>query len=1001
MIDLLGRQQIADAPTACGELFKNSLDAGARHVWVDFWEEDDLLIVRDDGLGMRLSDVLDKWLVLATESRFLARTTDSQWSKFADKEQMEWLSQPSYGEKGIGRLSVSTLGRMTLLYSVWGTGKEKRAVLCLVHWHLFQHPTKLFEDLPIPYVELDRQPTLKDVQKLCEELHVSLGIKKKSDGDDSPELLLNDDDSPESLLNDDDSPESLLDDDDWPESLRSELKADIERDFASTLRLSDVPFESGTTFFLIGITADGQVADLFERPADAAAAHEHYTPDQLKAIHAFSTFWDPYHKHPRRPFSIIAKHSGTPLKRTIRFWEPSDFKDCDQHIRIQVSKDGFAKGLITHYDGSKQQYARQLKNLPSRCSSPGDFLIEIGYLEGKGTTSKVPDDLHGEVDDRLTHAGGFSIYIGNVRVQPYGARDSDFAGFESRRAKNAGRYYFSTLRMFGGAFFASKLDTGLREKAGREGFVVNGASRGLRLWLEDVFVDIADSFLGRKADRQDKKDLKKKREQAAAEKRITQERALYTKKVKEDKKRLVQLNADIKEQVLRSRKLIAAERNAGGGKALDEIDASIEALRHQLRRLRETAGEPPNGVALQGDELDSVEQYITARYTAIQNLTGEIENRVRDATQLQEGLSDKKRRKDTVGKRTADADAAIRREVEKIIQPAREKSETLEQDIKDFAEQEILKATEVREQQLAGLSAEDIVNDASGENMAKFEKAINLQNTFFEEECKPRLFQLVEDLAHITDQSSAAVLATSQAKELQLLKERHAYLIEIAQMGLIVEAASHEYEKQVTNIHAAIEKLKKGVEKSLQSCVISLSDSFEIVDHRIRLIDPLIRRKSGSVAQLTGEDIFEFLEQRFAEYFRDGTIEATKSFRSVQINNIKRGVFLGAVHNIVDNAIFWASQGSRKRKILLSGSDLYIVISDTGPGIHKGDRVKIFEPGFSRRPYGRGLGLYIAREALRGIGFELYAPEQTELGALEGANFIIIPKSNLEPADEA
>ncbi|MES2738745.1 MAG: ATP-binding protein [Verrucomicrobiota bacterium] len=964
VIDLLGRQQISDAPTACGELFKNSLDAGARHVWVDYQEEVDLLMVRDDGLGMRLVDVLDKWLVLATESRFQTRSVDDGWSKYADEEQLKWLNLPSYGEKGIGRLSVSTLSRMTLLYSVWGQGQEKRAVLCLVHWHLFQHPTKLFEDLPIPYQELKTQPTLEDIRKLWEEFRNSDSIKE------------------------------LISDSTWDQALRSELESDVSNDTYKSIKLETIPFEAGTTFFLIGITKNGQVPDLFLKPSEDLKAHEDYTPDQLKSIHAFSTFWDPFHKHKSRQFKLIPAVSGTPLKKTFRFWQASDFKDCDQHIRIHVSAEGFAKGTITYYDGSSQEYSRQLKNLPARSSSPGEFLIDIGYLEGRGGTSKVPDDIHTEMDRRLQHAGGFSIYIGNVRVQPYGSIDSDFAGFETRRAKNAGRYYFSTLRMFGGVFFESKAKTDLKEKAGREGFVINGATRGLRLWLEDVFVDLADSYLGRKADRQDKKDLKRKRLEEAAKKRIEQERTAYIKRVKDDKKRLAQLKENIKKQVIRSRHLIATERNAGTGKTIEDIETNIQLLRSQLRDLRGTASEPPNGVALQGDELDSVEQYITDRYNAIQNLTSEVENLVRQSTQLQERILDKKRKKDSVSRRIEEADLVIRKEVEQLIHPALTKAETLESDIKSFAEQEISKATQARMEHLLGLSPDDIVNDNSGANMAKLEKALNSQAALFEEECKPRLLQLVDDLVHLTDQSSAAVLATSQAKELQLLKERHAYIVEMAQMGLIVEAASHEYEKQVSNIRTVLKKLKTNIDPRFTVEITSLSDSFDIIDHRIRLIDPLIRRRTGSVAQLTGQDIVEFLEQRFPDYFRDKTISATKAFCAVQFNNIKRAVFLGAIHNIVDNAIFWSSNGRGDRKILLSGSDLYIVISDNGPGVQKSDRDKIFEPGFSRRPYGRGLGLYIAREALRGIGFDLYTPSQPELGALEGANFIIIPKSN-------
>lgn len=73
VIDLLGRQQIADTPTAIGELMKNALDAGARNFWADYRAGQDLLIMRDDGVGMRESDVLDKWLVLATESKYISR----------------------------------------------------------------------------------------------------------------------------------------------------------------------------------------------------------------------------------------------------------------------------------------------------------------------------------------------------------------------------------------------------------------------------------------------------------------------------------------------------------------------------------------------------------------------------------------------------------------------------------------------------------------------------------------------------------------------------------------------------------------------------------------------------------------------------------------------------------------------------------------------------------------------------------------------------------------
>ena len=42
--------------------------------------------------------------------------------------------------------------------------------MCLVHWNLFQHPTKLFEELPIPYIQIKRSAQTSDIEKLFKEL---------------------------------------------------------------------------------------------------------------------------------------------------------------------------------------------------------------------------------------------------------------------------------------------------------------------------------------------------------------------------------------------------------------------------------------------------------------------------------------------------------------------------------------------------------------------------------------------------------------------------------------------------------------------------------------------------------------------------------------------------------------------------------------------------------------------------------------------------------------
>jgi sensor histidine kinase regulating citrate/malate metabolism len=47
------------------------------------------------------------------------------------------------------------------------------------------------------------------------------------------------------------------------------------------------------------------------------------------------------------------------------------------------------------------------------------------------------------------------------------------------------------------------------------------------------------------------------------------------------------------------------------------------------------------------------------------------------------------------------------------------------------------------------------------------------------------------------------------------------------------------------------------------------------------------------------------------------------------------------------------------------------LICNNGPAIHDRDRAAVFELGFTRKPTGRGMGLYISRQTLRRAGCDL------------------------------
>ena len=180
---LIGRELITDRITALFELVKNCYDANAQNVYVEFYNAgtknpNSKIIIRDDGLGMTLSDIKDKWMVVGTASKRKERFSPAPYNR------------RYVGEKGIGRFAVDKLGGKVLIR----TKREGESDELNVHinWDVYeelenQEQLALFTDVENTYnhteaeypgrqgtsIEIspvDEIWTLKDIQKLYREL---------------------------------------------------------------------------------------------------------------------------------------------------------------------------------------------------------------------------------------------------------------------------------------------------------------------------------------------------------------------------------------------------------------------------------------------------------------------------------------------------------------------------------------------------------------------------------------------------------------------------------------------------------------------------------------------------------------------------------------------------------------------------------------------------------------------------------------------------------------
>lgn len=89
-----------------------------------------------------------------------------------------------------------------------------------------------------------------------------------------------------------------------------------------------------------------------------------------------------------------------------------------------------------------------------------------------------------------------------------------------------------------------------------------------------------------------------------------------------------------------------------------------------------------------------------------------------------------------------------------------------------------------------------------------------------------------------------------------------------------------------------------------------------------------------------------------------------------------------ALLNVLLNATQHAGAGGRVEvDVVREGARARLEVRDTGPGIPKADRERIFEMFYTTRPQGTGLGLFLARTAVEQNGGTLAAVEPEGPGA--------------------
>ncbi|MCW7463714.1 ATP-binding protein [Leptospira limi] len=957
VVDLLGREQIADASSAITEIFKNSVDAQASNIVAHYHTKESILEFSDNGLGMRASDLRDKWLVLATDSRH--SKPDSEYLKYASNEQRKNIDKFSpFGEKGIGRLAVASLGSAVLVWTRWGKGKDLQRTMALVFWDLFKFSQFNLDEIYIPFITLGANDKPYDAALLLNEFFIDwLDENKKQINKNSK------------------SYNSI-----------SEIEKLSKIVFNSSLKSVNFPIDSMGTSFYIFDTKD-EVAEIF-RERREIKGEESSASEGMKTFFGFNNHFSG--EKPRIEIKPYIDNKEA-FNAADAFWIEEDFKEADYEIDLTIDKNGFAKGTFRRFN-EIYKYEYQTKDLPARSDYPGTLDLKVGYVLGKVDETSLSSDRHKYFSDKLAEIGALYVYRDGIRVMPYGRDDQDFLEFEYRRNLRSGTYVFSHRRMFGYVGITSNNNPGLKDKAGREGFIKDKYYRGFKHILTEIFKDIALTYLATKPKEEYAAEQKKKDRPFDLEaKEITKE---FLQRYKESKKNLEKIKKKFTLEI-ESLKVNLSDLKSGNIEKISEYMEKLTRIRERFESDSEELIEDiPNLAQPNGKNLASWDSYLSDKQLF--------------ETKTNKQLVEFSKQLDSALKKFSDKylylqklDSRLKKQEERLFLNLEVKKSELLSCLDEIQSKRIPSWLKKHKSDI-----ERIVRNPLGDNPAltvvngevedleKFERALSDQTKLAKVTIEPYWDSILRDIKRMSAAKSMESAIGDLHRELEGLQERELIYVELAQLGLIVEGIDHEYRVLFKQAKEDFKTLNKSFN---QNTFKDLESVFESINEKIESLSPLYRAGKRRYETVTGSEIFLFLKERFKDEFEVGLIQVSKSVLNLVWKNTNRSVLYASLINIINNAKYWIDKSPSNPEIRFTIDPKGLVVSDSGPGIAERDKERIFEAYFSRKPTGRGLGLYLSRTALKFHGMDLVLSEIKMKNALDGANFLIMmPKQDEE-----
>jgi len=227
--------------------------------------------------------------------------------------------------------------------------------------------------------------------------------------------------------------------------------------------------------------------------------------------------------------------------------------------------------------------------------------------------------------------------------------------------------------------------------------------------------------------------------------------------------------------------------------------------------------------------------------------------------------------------------------------------------------------------------------------------------------------------------------------QMETINESRAKLIQhekLAALGQLAAAIAHEVRNPLAVIRSAAQNLRETVSANNLDARRACTFITEEADRLGNLINALLafaRPVHISPVRITIAHLFERVVSATAAETsaRQVRVEcpAKRELDAIDVSvdpDLMTQVLVGLVANAIEAV---AAGGEISLEVLANGGRVELAVADTGPGVPAELRSRVFEPFFTTRAAGIGLGLAIARQIVEAHGGSIQVGQSISGGA--------------------